>query len=35
LLGASFGIHNSLFYSAAALLSLIAAVFLLRRFSRR
>ncbi|HWG68205.1 MAG TPA: MFS transporter [Steroidobacteraceae bacterium] len=35
LLGASFGIHNSLFYSAAALLMLLAAIFLARRFSRR
>lgn len=35
LLGASLGIHNSLYYSAAALLAFYLAIFLLRRFSRR
>jgi MFS family permease len=35
LLGAFVGIHNSLSYSAAALLVLLAAIFLIRRFARR
>jgi hypothetical protein len=35
LLGAVVGIHHSLSYSAAALLALLAVIFLMRWFSRR
>jgi hypothetical protein len=35
LLGAVVGIHNSLSYSAAALLSVLAAIFVIRFFARR